>query len=128
MNKQTDKPILLFNIYGEQFNSGFAGNVWDKEGISPALMTMGGGNRQPMIIESEDMTNNLTPPLKQEMGMRRKKNYPNDNRRLHPCNHGDIRICVVCQYNFDCPFSEGGSDRDRTLWKRKQQEVNDSQR
>lgn len=42
MNKQTDKPILLFNIYGEQFNSGFAGNVWDKEGISPALMTMGG--------------------------------------------------------------------------------------
>jgi hypothetical protein len=54
MNKQTDKQILLFNIYGEQYNSGFAGNVWDKEGISPALMTMGGGNRQPMIIEYEE--------------------------------------------------------------------------
>ena len=62
------------------------------------------------------------------MGMRRKKNYTNNNGRLRPCNHGDIRICVVCQYNFDCPFSEGGSDRDMALWKRKQQEVNGSQR
>lgn len=29
----------------------YAGNVWDKNGISPALMTMQGGGRQPMIIE-----------------------------------------------------------------------------
>jgi DNA (cytosine-5)-methyltransferase 1 len=29
------------------------GRVYDKEGISPALTTMEGGNRQPMIIEQE---------------------------------------------------------------------------
>ena len=44
----------LFNIYGPQFNTGFAGNVWDVEGLSPAIMTMGGGNRQPLILEIED--------------------------------------------------------------------------
>ena len=42
--------ILLGNIYGEQFGTGYAGNVWDKDGISPTLMTMMGGNRQPLII------------------------------------------------------------------------------
>lgn len=35
--------IRIGNIYGEQFKSGFAGNVWSIEGLSPALMTMQGG-------------------------------------------------------------------------------------
>lgn len=42
----------LGNIYGEDKGTGFAGNVWDKQGLSPTLTTMGGGNRQPMIIDS----------------------------------------------------------------------------
>lgn len=44
------KPIRLFNIYGERFGTGYAGNVWDTEGISPAIMTMQGGGREPMIL------------------------------------------------------------------------------
>ena len=36
-------PIQIGNLYGAQFGTGFAGNVWDKNGISPALMTMAGG-------------------------------------------------------------------------------------
>lgn len=40
----------LGNVYGEQFGTGYAGNVWDKEGISPTIMTMQGGGRQPHII------------------------------------------------------------------------------
>ena len=43
-------PIRLFNIYGEDKGTGFAGNVWDINTISPTLTTMGGGNRQPMIL------------------------------------------------------------------------------
>ena len=40
----------LFNIYG--FDGGnYAGNVYDKNGLCPALLTMTGGNRQPFIIE-----------------------------------------------------------------------------
>jgi site-specific DNA-cytosine methylase len=47
------EPTRLGNIYGEQFGTGYAGNVWDTNGISPALMTMQGGNRQPLVVEGE---------------------------------------------------------------------------
>ena len=41
--------IKLGNIYG--FTGGnFAGNVYSAKGIAPALKTMQGGNRQPLIV------------------------------------------------------------------------------
>ena len=46
-----NKPIRIGNLYGENRGTGFAGNVWETEGISPALTTMGGGNREPIIME-----------------------------------------------------------------------------
>ena len=42
----------LGNIYGEDRGTGFAGNVWDTNAVSPTLTTMQGGGRQPMIIEN----------------------------------------------------------------------------
>ena len=59
------------------------------------------------------MNNGITPPQKEEMDMRRTKSYPTDAGRMRSCNHGNIRICDVCQYVIDCPFSEDGRDRDR---------------
>lgn len=44
------KAIRLFNIYGFT-GMNYAGNVWDLDGLSPALLTMTGGNRQPLIID-----------------------------------------------------------------------------
>lgn len=41
----------LGNIYGENRGTGFAGNVWDKEKLSPTITTMQGGGREPMIID-----------------------------------------------------------------------------
>ena len=46
------RPIRLFNIYGFT-GMNYAGNVWDINGLSPALNTMSGGNRQPLIMEEE---------------------------------------------------------------------------
>ena len=47
-----NKPIRIGNLYGENRGTGFAGNIWDTEGISPALTTMEGvGNREPIIVE-----------------------------------------------------------------------------
>ena len=46
-----NKPIRIGNLYGEGRGTGFAGNIWDTEGISPALTTMGGGYREPIIVE-----------------------------------------------------------------------------
>ena len=45
------KPLRIGNIYGDNRGTGFAGNVWHKEGIAPTLTTMGGGNREPIIME-----------------------------------------------------------------------------
>lgn len=36
------KPLRIGNIYGDNRGTGFAGNVWHKEGIAPTLTTMGG--------------------------------------------------------------------------------------
>ena len=44
---------ILGNVYGDSFGGGYAGNVWDKEKLSPTLQTMQGGGRQPMIVEVE---------------------------------------------------------------------------
>ena len=46
-----NKLIRIGNLYGENRGTGFAGNIWETEGISPALTTMGGGNREPIIME-----------------------------------------------------------------------------
>ena len=45
------RPRRIGNIYGSQFGTGYAGNVWDKDLISPTIMTMQGGGREPIIIE-----------------------------------------------------------------------------
>lgn len=53
------EEIKLGNIYG--FSGGnYAGNVYDKTKLAPALSTMQGGNRQPMIID-EFRIRKLTP-------------------------------------------------------------------
>ena len=43
--------IRLFNVLGYEKSTNFAGNVYDKEGLSPTLQTAQGGHRQPMVIE-----------------------------------------------------------------------------
>lgn len=52
-NHGTVNAVLLGNIYGDHCGTGFAGNVYDKKAISPALQTMQGGNRQPLIVDEE---------------------------------------------------------------------------
>lgn len=47
------KQKRLGNIYGEDRGTGFAGNVWDKECISPSLTTSQGGMREPMIVDKQ---------------------------------------------------------------------------
>lgn len=48
------KQKRLGNIYGEDRGTGFAGNVWDKEFISPSITTsQGGGTQQIKVCESQ---------------------------------------------------------------------------
>lgn len=64
------EPIRLGNIYGEQHGTGHAGNVWDKNAIAPALMTMQGGNRQPLIVDKPKVmkVGNVNPSGKGQNG------------------------------------------------------------
>ena len=45
-------PVRICNIYGEQFGTGYAGNVWDQDSVSPTIMTAQGGNRQPLVVDN----------------------------------------------------------------------------
>ena len=50
----------LGNLYGEKYTGhNYAGNVWDKNGLSPAILTAQGGGREPMIVE--DFYSNREP-------------------------------------------------------------------
>lgn len=49
--EDTETPIRIGNIYDEKFGTGYAGNVWDKDGVSPTLQTAQGGNRMPLVID-----------------------------------------------------------------------------
>lgn len=52
--EEKEQCVCLGNIYGEKFGTGYAGNVWDKNGLSPTLVTCTGGGRQPHIVVKEN--------------------------------------------------------------------------
>lgn len=54
-------PIRIGNIYDESYGTGYAGNVWDKDGISPILQTAQGGNRQPLVLDEIKVVGNYMP-------------------------------------------------------------------
>ena len=66
------------NIFGDDKGTGFAGNVWDKDHLSPTLNTMQGGYKQPMIVEA-----NSIRMVRTEQGKALRKQYEN-----HEIHHG----------------------------------------
>lgn len=54
-------PVRIGNIYDEKFGTGYAGNVWDKDGISPTLQTAQGGNRMPLVVDEIKVVGNYMP-------------------------------------------------------------------
>lgn len=54
-------PVRIGNIYDENFGTGYAGNVWDKDGVSPTLQTAQGGNRMPLVLDEIKVVGNYMP-------------------------------------------------------------------
>lgn len=48
-----NKAIRLGGVFDTETSKHQAGSVWDKDGLSPTLDTMGGGYRQPCVIVKE---------------------------------------------------------------------------
>lgn len=44
------KPKRVGNIINKDFGTGYAGNVWHKKFLLPALTTCQGGGREPMCV------------------------------------------------------------------------------
>ena len=62
----------LGNICKPNWGTGFPGNVWDKEMLSPTLSTMQGGHREPMIIDAQAVR-----MVRTEEGKSLRKDYEN---------------------------------------------------
>ena len=54
-------PIRIGNIYDENYGTGYAGNVWDADGVSPTLQTAQGGNRMPLVLDEIKVIGNYMP-------------------------------------------------------------------
>lgn len=53
-SKVSNREYKIGNVYNPKYTGGnYAGNVYDKRGISPTLLQMQGGGRQPHIITSK---------------------------------------------------------------------------
>ena len=63
---------VLGNICKPNWGTGFPGNVWDKEMLSPTLSTMQGGYREPMIIDAQAVR-----MVRTEEGKALRKDYEN---------------------------------------------------
>ena len=106
-----DKPKRLYNIYGDDKGTGYAGNVWDKNEISPTLETMQGGNRQPMVEVYPCLT-----PGRQE----KRQNGPRfrgENEEMFTLTSQDIHGVMIKEPNtclvqpIDRDYNKKGEER-----------------
>lgn len=78
----------LGNLYGYT-GGNFAGNVYEKEGLCPSILTMQGGGKQPMIteeIEIKQATKEGT--IKCKVGGCYDASFPNSTTRLGRVQEG----------------------------------------
>lgn len=120
VEKQTQTSVNKYgNIYGGNKGGCFAGNVYDSKAISPALTTMEGGNRQPMIVEmkSKSVENEEFEQNKDDCVLIRQAttdgvipvkvggvadfSYPNSKtRRGRVQDNGDTCPTITCETNI----------------------------
>ncbi len=119
----------LGNIYGEEFGTSYAGNVWDKECISPTLMTMQGGGRQPHILEENSGGGKNTIKVTKNYiqydltgkgygSQDQRAYYENGIHGTLPSNGGESKCKVIQNYRIrkltpkECFRLQGFSDED----------------
>lgn len=95
-------PIRIGNIYGEQFGTGYAGNVWDQDSVSPTIMTAQGGNRQPLVVDDVKWRIRKLTPLEcwRLMGFsdedcNRASKYVSDSALYKQAGNSIVTFCLV---------------------------------
>ena len=108
-------PVRIGNIYGEQFGTGYAGNVWDQESVSPTIMTAQGGNRQPLVVDNVKWRiRKLTPKeCWRLMGFsdedcNRSSDYVSDSSLYKQAGNSIVTSCLVAIF-YSLLFNDGST-------------------
>lgn len=108
-------PVRIGNIYGEQFGTGYAGNVWDQDSVSPTIMTAQGGNRQPLVVDNVKWRiRKLTPKeCWRLMGFsdedcNRASDYVSDSSLYKQAGNSIVTSCLVAIF-YSLLFKDGGT-------------------
>lgn len=109
-------PVRIGNIYGEQFGTGYAGNVWDKSSVSPTIMTAQGGNRQPLVVDNVKWRiRKLTPKeCWRLMGFsdedcNRASDYVSDSSLYKQAGNSIVTSCLVAIF-YSLLFNDNGTN------------------
>lgn len=108
-------PVRIGNIYGEQFGTGYAGNVWDQDYVSPTIMTAQGGNRQPLVVDNVKWRiRKLTPKeCWRLMGFsdedcNRASDYVSDSSLYKQAGNSIVTSCLVAIF-YSLLFNDGST-------------------
>lgn len=109
-------PVRIGNIYGEQFGTGYAGNVWDQDSISPTIMTAQGGNRQPLVVDNiKWRIRKLTPKecwrlmSFSDEDYNRASKYVSDSALYKQAGNSIVTSCLVAIF-YSLLFNDNGTN------------------
>lgn len=108
-------PVRIGNIYGKQFGTGYAGNVWDQNSVSPTIMTAQGGNRQPLVVDDVKWRIRKLTPLEcwRLMGFsdedcNRASAYVSDSSLYKQAGNSIVTSCLVAIF-YSLLFNDGST-------------------
>lgn len=109
-------PVRIGNIYGEQFGTGYAGNVWDQDSVSPTIMTAQGGNRQPLVVDNiKRRIRKLTPKecwrlmSFSDEDCNRASKYVSDSALYKQAGNSIVTSCLVAIF-YSLLFNDNGTN------------------
>lgn len=109
-------PVRIGNIYGEQFGTGYAGNVWDQDSISPTIMTAQGGNRQPLVVDNVKWRIRKLTPKEcwrlmsfSDEDCNRASKYVSDSALYKQAGNSIVTSCLVAIF-YSLLFNDNGTN------------------
>ena len=108
-------PVRIGNIYGKQFGTGYAGNVWDQDSVSPTIMTAQGGNRQPLVVDNVKWRIRKLTPKEcwrlmsfSDEDCNRASKYVSDSALYKQAGNSIVTSCLVAIF-YSLLFNDGST-------------------
>lgn len=108
-------PVRIGNIYGEQFGTGYASNVWDQDSVSPTIMTAQGGNRQPLVVDNVKWRIRKLTPKEcwrlmsfSDEDCNRASKYVSDSALYKQAGNSIVTSCLVAIF-YSLLFNDGST-------------------